>query len=255
MTQKRAIRNLYEGEGRRAHQFRYGLLAFDLFTIAFIIGTSFFERTPLVEAIDAVIGVVLLADFAARMWVSDQRIKDLMHPFGLADIAVIVSLLAPIFGEGFAFLRILRIVRLLRSYQLLKRLRQDFEFFERNEQAVLAALNLAVFIFIATAVVYETQHGRNPNIVHYLDALYFTVTTLTTTGYGDITLLGTGGRLLAVVMMISGISLFLRLVQVMIRPIKVEHKCPDCGLKRHDTDAVHCKACGRMLAIEDDGVE
>ena len=55
------------------------------------------------------------------------------------------------------------------------------------------------------------------------------------------------------VIMIFGVSLFLRLVQVMLRPQKVEHKCPDCGLKRHDHDAVHCKACGRLLNIEDEG--
>ena len=34
------------------------------------------------------------------------------------------------------------------------------------------------------------------SIAHYLDALYFTVTALTTTGFGDITLPGTTGRLI-----------------------------------------------------------
>jgi voltage-gated potassium channel len=37
------------------------------------------------------------------------------------------------------------------------------------------------------------------------------VSTLTTTGLGEITLQGTTGRLLSVVIMIFGISLFLRL--------------------------------------------
>ena len=40
----------------------------------------------------------------------------------------------------------------------------------------------------------------------------------------------------------------------MFRPHKVEHKCPHCGLNRHDVDAVHCKACGNILCIEDEGV-
>jgi voltage-gated potassium channel len=53
--------------------------------------------------------------------------------------------------------------------------------------------------------------------------------------------------------MICGVSLFLRLVQVMLRPPKVDYKCPACGLRRHDYDAVHCKACGGLLNIEDDG--
>ena len=53
-------------------------------------------------------------------------------------------------------------------------------------------------------------------------ALYFTVTTLTTTGFGDITLRGDIGRLLAVVIMVLGVVLFLKLLQAVFRPAKVE---------------------------------
>ncbi len=104
-----------------------------------------------------------------------------------------------------------------------------------------------------TALVYETQHNANDQINNYADALYFTVTALTTTGFGDIVLKGTWGRLISVIIMVFGVSLFLRLVQVLLRPEKVEHKCPHCGLKRHDHDAIHCKHCGNLLAIEDEG--
>ena len=31
-------------------------------------------------------------------------------------------------------------------------------------------------------------------------------------------------------------------------------KCPACGLMRHDIDAVHCKACGQILNIPDEGL-
>ena len=58
----------------------------------------------------------------------------------------------------------------------------------------------------------------NDQINNYADALYFTVTALTTTGFGDITLQGTSGRLLSVVVMIVGVTLFLRLAQVLFRP-------------------------------------
>jgi voltage-gated potassium channel len=34
---------------------------------------------------------------------------------------------------------------------------------------------------------------------------------------------------------------------------KVQCRCPDCGLLRHDIDAVHRKACGRLLNIPDEG--
>jgi voltage-gated potassium channel len=99
-----------------------------------------------------------------------------------------------------------------------------------------------------------TQNDINPEIRTYIDALYFTVTTLTTTGFGDVTLIGPGGRLLAIVIMVAGVSLFLRLLQALFRPHKIQFKCPDCGLLLHDADAVHCKHCGRVLPIEDEGL-
>ena len=36
-------------------------------------------------------------------------------------------------------------------------------------------------------------------------------------------------------------------------PSKVHHPCPNCGLTRHDPDAVHCKHCGETLKIETKG--
>jgi voltage-gated potassium channel len=251
-TLKERLKELYEGDSAVAHKFRYGLLAFDAITVIFIIVSSFLHSTA-TEFLDTIIGAVLVADFLARIWISNSRRKMLMSPFGVADIVVIVSLLAPIVGEGLAFLRVARILRLLRSYQVLRRLRHDFRWFRIREETTLSALNLAIFLFIITAIVYETQRYTNPQIANYVDALYFTVTTLTTTGFGDIVLKGTLGRLIAVVTMIVGVSLFLRLIQVMLRPDKVQFLCPDCGLQRHERDAVHCKACGRMLNIPDEG--
>jgi voltage-gated potassium channel len=127
--------------------------------------------------------------------------------------------------------------------------------FRRHEEIVAAVANLTVFIFVMTGVVYETQHRVNPNIANYADALYFTVTALTTTGFGDITLPGTVGRLITVVIMIFGVTLFLNLARVLFSPTKVRFTCPDCGLQRHDRDAVHCKACGKLLNIPDEGAD
>jgi voltage-gated potassium channel len=180
--------------------------------------------------------------------------RELAHPTTWADIVAIVSFLAPLIGEGAGFLRVLRTVRLLRTYHLLKQLREDFSWFRRHEDVALASVNVVVFLFIMTALVYETQHITNPQIKHYADALYFTVTALTTTGFGDITLQGTSGRLISVVIMLLGVTLFLNLLRALLAPSKVRFTCPACGLMRHDVDAVHCKACGQILNIPDEGL-
>jgi voltage-gated potassium channel len=252
---QRWLRHLYEGQAADAHQFRYGLLVFDVVTLLFIVVTSFLPRGDAVEVLDVGFGLVILADFAARLFISRHRLRDLMHPVTWADAAAIVSFLAPLVGEPAGFLRILRTLRLLRSYQLLARLRADFPYFRAHEDVVIALANLAVFVFVMTGFVYETQHLTNPAIVNYVDALYFTVTALTTTGFGDITLPGTAGRLISVVIMIFGVTLFFGLARAVLRPAKVRFQCPKCGLLRHEPDAVHCKACGELLNIPNEDVE
>ncbi|APZ52770.1 potassium channel family protein [Salipiger abyssi] len=247
------LRELYEGDSDRAHRFRYVVLTFDIVTVLFVIATSFTHHGPVVEAIDAVFGVFILADFAARIAISQNRLRFLLMPVTLADIVSIISFLAPLAGEGLGFLRVVRTLRFLHTYQLLKRLRADFPFFRHNQDVFIAAINLMVFIFVMTGLVYATQYGSNPQISNYADALYFTVTALTTTGFGDITLTGSFGRMISVVVMIFGVTLFLRLAQVLFRPNKVRETCRTCGLSLHDADAVHCKHCGAVIHIETEG--
>jgi voltage-gated potassium channel len=251
---KKSLNNLYTGSSQRATNFRYGLIAFDLTTIAFFIVTAPDFPTPFILTVDFIIGLIILADFLARLWIASDKSRMLRQLYTLADILVILTLLlAPFISTNFAFLRVLRALRLLHSYHVLRDLRRETVFFRRNEEIIVACVNLGVFVFVATALVFTLQYGRNPDIDSYVDALYFTVTTLTTTGFGDITMSGSGGRLLAVAIMLVGVALFFRLAQAIVRPTKVRYTCPDCGLNRHDPDAVHCKHCGKTIRIETEG--
>ena len=250
---KDRIRQLYEGETLSGVRFRYALLVLDIVTVMFIIATSFLPRSKTVESLDVVFGVSILADFSARLIISRHPLQDFTRLSTWTDLVAIISFLAPLAGEAGGFLRILRTLRLLRDYQMVARLRVDSSFFRRNEEVIFAVANLAVFIFVMTGIVYETQKSHNDHIANYADALYFTVTALTTTGFGDITLLGTVGRLITVVIMIFGVTLFLNLAKALLAPTKVRFSCPICGLQRHDCDAVHCKACGTILNIPDEG--
>lgn len=247
------LQALYFGDDERARRFRYGLIVFDVVTIAIFLVSSVAGEQWWMIPLDLAIACVLIMDFAARLYAERERLRYLLSFTTAADVVVIVSLLLPFFVENLAFLRIARALRLLRSYHLLRDLRADSPWFRRNEDIVQRTVNLGVFIFIVTSVVYVTQHLINPQISNYVDALYFTITTLTTTGFGDITLRTPGGRLLAVLIMVVGVGLFLRLLQAIFRPSKVRHECPDCGLLVHDVDAIHCKHCGRLIHIPTEG--
>jgi voltage-gated potassium channel len=245
------LRELYEGHSAKARGFRDFLFVFDITAILYVIVSSFLPENETMQWINRLFGVVVLADLAARIFISRRPTRELIRPLTVAEIVAAISFLWPL-GGG-AFLRALRTLRLLRSYAFIERLRGASTWFRRNEEAVVAGTNLFIFIFVMTGVVYDTQHWSNPHITNYADALYFTVTTLTTTGFGDITLPGTFGRMITVMIMICGVTLFFRLAQVLFRPTRVRFECPNCGLLRHDHDAVHCKACGNVLHIPDEG--
>ncbi|WP_426957374.1 potassium channel family protein [Muricoccus radiodurans] len=250
---RRLFRELYYRDTPRAVRYRYALLALDAVTLVFIVATSFTARTWVVEIADVLLGLVLAAEFVARLRASPAPWRELAHPATIADAVAIVCFVIPYLGAVAGFLRALRVLRLLRSRRVVARLRRDFPAFQRNEDTIVAAADLVVFIFIMTGVVYETQHWSNPQIRDYADSLYFTITALTTTGFGDITLPGRTGRLISVVIMFAGVTLFLRLAQSLFRPNKIRFPCPQCGLQRHEPDAVHCKACGHVLNIPDEG--
>ncbi len=250
---QKKIDQLYNGASTRARYFRWSLLAFDGITILYFVVASFLHHVDDLHSIEEVIGILYLIEFSARLFISKTRLRDIFHPVGMADLIVIASLLAPSLAENFSFLRVVRALRLLRSYHMLKNLRQQSKFVRTNEDIIFSIVNLLVFIFVITAVVYVSQAGINPSINNYVDALYFTIATLTTTGFGDITMVGTSGHILAVLIMIFGISLFLRLIQTIFRPGKIHYECPTCGLNRHDIDSVHCKHCGEMLHIVTEG--
>ena len=251
---KKTIELLYTGRSRKAALFRYVLIGFDLSTIVFfVITTPLAPETGILVA-DILIGLLILADFLARFWIAPSKLRMLRQLYTITDILVIFSLLlAPLITQNLAFLRVLRTLRLLHSYHVLRDLRRDTPFFRRNEDVIVSSVNLGIFIFLMTALVFVLQFGDNPDIASYIDALYFTVTTLTTTGFGDIILTGNSGRLLAVLIMLAGVALFLRLAQTIFRPRKLSYTCPECGLNRHEPDAVHCKHCGQVLKIENEG--
>jgi len=247
------LRQLYFADTREGQRFRLGLLAFDVVVIVFFIATAMMEPRTWLIVVDYVIAALLILDYGIRFSLAAKKWRFPFEFYAIVDVVVIVSLLIVPLVENLAFLRALRMLRLLRSHHMLASLRRSHAWFRQREEVIHSAINLLVFIFVVTALVFVLEVERNESINNYLDALYFTVATLTTTGFGDITLSDTPGRVMAVLIMILGVALFLRLVQTIFRPAKVKYRCKRCGLNRHETDAVHCKHCGEQLDITTEG--
>jgi len=248
---RRLLRLLYHGRTAAAVRFQVAVLAVDLAIIAFFIATPILRDEPAFFWIDYSVAGILALDLAARGLAASRPERWLRQVDVIVDLFILATLLAPGWLANFGFLRILRLWTIFRSPLIWRPLRRRG--LRRFEDPIRAVINLLTFLFVVTGFIYTFFVGRNAGIDGYVDALYFTVTTVTTTGFGDITLPGTGGRLVSIVIMIIGISLFVRLAQAVFRPNKVTFPCPQCGLTRHEPDAVHCKSCGHILNIPDDG--
>ncbi|WP_240233432.1 potassium channel family protein [Devosia lacusdianchii] len=246
------LRLLYHSQSPKAQRFQFSVLVVDLAIIAFFIATPLLRGNATFLWIDYSIAALLAVDLLARALASTDIVRWLKQLPVIIDIFILATLLAPTIFFNLGFLRILRLWTLTRSSTFWRPLRKRG--LGGYQETVQSVINLLVFLFVVTGFVYTAFANRGDDgIAGYVDALYFTVATVTTTGFGDITLPGTGGKLASIVIMIIGISLFVRLAQSIFRPNKVQFPCPQCGLQKHDPDAVHCKACGHILNIPDHG--
>jgi len=245
------LRLLYHGQTPKALRFQATILIVDLAIIAFFIATPLLRGSESFLWIDYSIAAVLALDLLARGLAASHPERWIRQLPVIIDIFILITLLAPTWLFNLGFLRILRLWTISRSSIVWRPLEKRG--LGEYRDTIQAVINLLVFIFVVTGFVYTAFANRESGIAGYVDALYFTVTTMTTTGFGDIVLPGTFGKLVSIVVMIIGISLFVRLAQLIFRPAKVQFPCPQCGLQRHEPDAVHCKACGHLLNIPDEG--
>lgn len=246
------LRYLYHGVQPAAVKFRLTVIVIDFAIIAFFLAAPILKNMGWAfYVLDYFIAALLATDLAARAYAYSDIRDWLKKPIVWLDLFILATLLFPAWLFNLGFLRMLRLWTLLNSDFFWRTIGARFDD-TRVEGIVRAMSGLVTFVFVVTGFVYATFRGHD-GISGYIDALYFTVATLTTTGFGDVTLPGTLGKLLSIAIMLVGITLFLRLAQALIKPHKVRFPCDRCGLQTHDPDAVHCKACGNPLCIPDEG--
>jgi voltage-gated potassium channel len=135
--------------------FQAGLLAIDLAAIGYFIATSFVADATWLRVIDLLLGVLLGLEFLGRMLAHRHPMAYLDNGAALVDLMVIASLFASALGGNLGFLRVLRTVRLIRSYNVLGQLKRRFPLVRRNVEVIHAAMDLAVFVFMIASEVIE----------------------------------------------------------------------------------------------------
>jgi voltage-gated potassium channel len=158
--------------------------------------------TATFETIDYLVWAAFAVEYLVKLYLAPSRRRFFTRH--LIDLAVVaLPLLRPLRA-----LRLLRLLNLSRAGAVLANaLRRAREIFtHRGLHFVLLAVLGIVFACSAAELGFE-QHAHGSTIHNFGDALWWSVVTVTTVGYGDQYPVSPGGRGVAVVLMFAGIGL------------------------------------------------
>jgi voltage-gated potassium channel len=137
--------------------------------------------------------VLFLVDYLARLYLATDRGRWFVRH--LVDLAVVA-------------LPLLRPLRLLRLVVLVTALEKAIGGAIRGRVVVYTASSVVLLVYVASLAILETErYEPDTTIRTFGDAVWWSITTITTVGYGDLRPVTTTGRLIAVTLMIGGISL------------------------------------------------
>ena len=186
--------------------------------IASIIPIAFKKDTPAMITIEKITIVIFILDYLLRWSVADLKLKKgkksfLIYPItpmAIVDLIAILPGLA-LFGKGFKLLRLLRFLSFLRILGTLKVLRysrtiKTVEKVFKKEKAILIAVLLIAlgYIFIVSLIMYNAE---GDTFKSYFEAIYWTMTSLTTIGYGDICPVTPVGRTITMISSFFGMAI------------------------------------------------
>jgi voltage-gated potassium channel len=241
------LRELYFGTTPRALTFQGWLLAFDVLLIGFFVASQFLRENAWFYIIDYLAAALIALDMGCKLYALGSIKRWLRYPTTWIDGVVLLTLLFPALLHNWGFLRILRLWTLVHRERFWNVLGGGKFDDTRAEDLTKAIVNMVVFILLTAGLAQVLFLGSHPKLNNFLDAIYFVVTALTTTGFGDITIDTATGRIFSIVLMITGITLFFGIAQKVFAPQDLMEKCSGCGLDRHAQDAKYCKRCGTPL--------
>ena len=162
------------------------------------------EIKSLLQIIDDGICLIFLYDFFYRLYKAENKLS--FMKWGWIDlISSIPSLPFVRFGRVFRLIRLFRILRAFRSIRVL--IKHVYRNRVQGTMSSVAIITFLVVIFSSiTILVVENDPGSNIKTAE--DAIWWSLVTVTTVGYGDKFPVTTEGRLIGVVLMFVGVGLF-----------------------------------------------
>jgi voltage-gated potassium channel len=163
---------------------------------------------------------VFTVEYFARVWVAPEypalrgmsawraRLRYISKPMALIDLLAIAPFyLALVVPIDLRYLRLFRLLRLLKLSHYFDGLHMFVKVLGRELGAIAGALmTLVVLIIISACLMFSIENSAQPGqFDSVMQAIWWSVVTLTTVGYGDITPVTFLGKLVAMIIMLLGI--------------------------------------------------
>lgn len=218
----------------------------------------------LLRTIEWLITVLFTAEYIARLIAVPKKKKYIFSFFGIIDLLSILPSYIGVVFAGAQSLMVIRSIRLLRIFRILKLPRyigegQNLALALKSSRHKITVFLLTVLttVIIMGAIMYLVEGPQN-GFTSIPRSIYWSIVTMTTVGYGDIAPQTDLGQFLASLLMILGygvIAVPTGIVSAEMISLKNREKittqvCPNCFKEGHDPDAIYCKYCAGELNPE-----
>jgi hypothetical protein len=163
------------------------------------------DLQTVLAAMNGLFSLIFLGDFAYRLATAPSRTAYFFRHFGWADLLASLP---------FPQLKILRIFRLIRVFRLFRELgaRTIWRTLVRDRAGsallILLLMGILVLQFGSLTMLYLEYDADGANITTASDALWYTIVTISTVGYGDRFPVTDAGRLAGTAIIVVGVGIF-----------------------------------------------
>ena len=244
-----------------------------LIAIALSIVLVMLESVPWVRAeygrtlriAEWVFTILFTVEYLLRVYTARRPLHYMLSFFGVVDLLAILPGYLSLFLFGSQYLIVVRSLRLLRVFRILKlaRFLGEASVLRRALSASMPKITVflgtvVTLVMIIGSLMYVIE-GAEHGFTSIPKSIYWAVVTLTTVGYGDISPQTPLGQTLSAVVMIIGYGIIAVPTGIVTSELskagnedeQPELHCPQCDSVEHDEDAVHCKFCGEELEAKE----
>ncbi len=206
--------------------------------------------------IEWIFTILFAFEYIGRIVSSPRKWKYVFSFMGIVDLLATLPTFISIFVAGAQTLLIIRFIRLVRVFRILKlsrymkganMLRQSL--IDSKHKIIVFFGSVIIIVVVIGTLMYLIEHGQN-GFNSIPRSIYWAIVTITTVGYGDIAPVTVLGQSIASLLMIVGYAIIAVPTGIVTsHMMKAQTKgknayCPKCKTKRIPEDALYCHHCG-----------